>query len=118
MRNGTSQSLSRPRRVTLSYSDSIDLVNHQIEWSPKGVSLITKWPFAEGREIEFSFVHQGRRHRCIGTVVACHALREPRGFYSTLLYFVDEPCRQACAAACDCHLADEVHRPAHGRRRY
>ncbi len=92
-------------RVTVSYSDSIDLVNDQIQWSPKGVSLLTKWPFGEGAEVEFAFDHQGERHCCSGVVVGCHPLREPAGYFETVLYFVDTPCTKLQKAASDCNLA-------------
>ncbi len=102
------QSKSRTKvesQVTVSFSDSINLIKDQVQWSPKGVSLLTKWPFAEGTEVEFAFDHQGERHCCSGVVVACHPLREPRGYFETVLYFVDTPCHKLRKAACDCRLA-------------
>src|SRR5271154_5902548 len=96
-------------RVTVSYSDSIDLVKKQVQWSPKGVSLLTKWPFRVGAEVEFAFDHQGERHCCTGVVVACHPLREPLGFYETVLFFVETPCSKLQKAACDCRLAHDHH---------
>jgi len=51
--------ISETKRVTVSFSDSIDLANEQVQWTPKGVSLMTKWHFAEGVEVEFAFDHQG-----------------------------------------------------------
>jgi hypothetical protein len=94
-------------RVTVSYSDSIDLVKKQVQWSPKGVSLLTKWPFRVGAEVEFAFDHRGERHCCTGVVVACHPLRRPVGFFETVLYFVETPCSKLQKAACDCRLAPE-----------
>lgn len=94
-------------RVTVSFSDSINLVKKQVQWSPKGVSLLTKWPFRVGAEVEFAFDHQGERHCCTGVVVACHSLRRPSGFYETVLYFVETPCSALQKAACDCRLARE-----------
>src|ERR1700733_6261107 len=79
-------------RVTVSFSDSIDLVKKQVKWSPKGVSLLTKWPFQVGAEVEFAFDHQGERHCCTGIVVSCHPLEQPQGCYDTTLYFVETPC--------------------------
>jgi len=94
-------------RVTVSYSDSIDLAKKQVQWSPKGVSLLTKWPFRVGAEVEFAFDHRGERHCCTGIVVACHPLRRPLGFFETVLYFVETPCTKLQKAACDCRLARE-----------
>ena len=93
--------------VTVSYSDSINLVKKQVQWSPKGVSLLTKWPFRVGAEVEFAFDHRGERHCCTGVVVACHPLRRPLGFYETVLFFVETPCSKLQKAACDCRLARE-----------
>ena len=93
--------------VTVSFSDSINLINHQVKWSPKGVSLLTKWAFREGTEVEFAFDHRGERHCCTGVVVSCHPLRQPTGFFETVLYFVETPCSSLQKAACDCRLAHE-----------
>ena len=98
-------------RVTVSFSDSIDLVKDQVNWTPRGVSLLTKWPFAEGVEVEFAFEHQGERHCCVGVVVACHPLRQPAGYFETILYFVDTPCSKLQKAACDCNLARDGNVP-------
>ncbi|HEV3271886.1 MAG TPA: hypothetical protein VGZ93_06870 [Candidatus Methylacidiphilales bacterium] len=94
-------------RVTVSFSDSINLIKKQIRWSPKGVSLLTKWPFRVGAEVEFAFDHRGERHCCTGVVVACHPLRRPSGFYEIVLFFVETPCSELQKAACDCRLAQE-----------
>jgi hypothetical protein len=104
------QSKSRPdpgRRVTVSFSDSINLIRQQVRWSPKGVSLLTKWPFAVGAEVEFAFDHQSERHTCTGVVVACRPLKRPTNHFETVLYFVETPCREAQKAACDCRLAPQ-----------
>ena len=98
-------------RVTVSYSDSINLIREQIRWTPKGVSLLTKWPFSVGAEVEFAFDHRGERHCCTGVVVACRPLRRPANHFETVLYFVETPCREALKAACDCRLAHEQHYP-------
>src|SRR5271170_2489915 len=105
---------SKPRAekgvpVTVSFSDSINLINHQVKWSPKGVSLMTKWPFREGTEVEFAFDHRGARHCCTGVVVGCHPLRRPLGFFETVLFFVETPCSELQKAASDCQLAHEQH---------
>jgi hypothetical protein len=92
-------------RVTVSFSDSINLIKKQIHWSPKGVSLLTKWPFRVGAEVEFAFDHRGERHCCTGVVVACHPLRRPSGFYEIVLFFVETPCSELQKAACACQLA-------------
>jgi hypothetical protein len=92
-------------RVTVSFSDSIDLIHDQIHWTPKGVRLLTKWPFAEGAEVEFAFDHRGERHGCAGVVVACHPLRRPAGHFEVVLYFVETPCSKLQKAAYDCRLA-------------
>lgn len=92
-------------RVTVNFSDSIDTVKDRIDWSPKGVSLLTKWFFEEGVEVEFAFDYRGERHCCSGVVVSCHPLREPRGCFETVLYFVETPCSKLQKAATDCRLA-------------
>jgi hypothetical protein len=104
--------ISESKRVTVSFSDSINLANEQVQWTPKGVCLLTKWRFAEGVEVEFAFDHQGERHCCSGVVVACHPLKEPQGCFETILYFVDTPCSKLQKAACDCNLAKDGHVPA------
>lgn len=96
--------------VTVSYSDSIRLIKNQVQWSPKGVSLLTKWPFRVGAEVEFAFDHQGARHCCSGVVVACHPLRRPEGYFETVLFFVETPCSALQKAACDCRLAPKDYR--------
>ena len=93
--------------VTVSYSDSINLVKKHVKWSPKGVSLLTKWPFQVGAEVEFAFDHESERHCCTGIVVACHPLRRPLGFFETVLYFVETPCSELQKAASACRLAHE-----------
>jgi hypothetical protein len=99
-------------RVTVNFSDSIDLIYNQIHWTPKGVSLLTKWFFAEGTEVEFAFEHQGERHRCTGVVVACHPLRRPAGHFEVILFFVETPCSklQKAASACRIARAEEMRR--------
>jgi hypothetical protein len=94
-------------KFTVSYSDSMRLVRRQVQWSPKGVSLLTKWPFAVGAEVEFAFDHEGERHCCSGVVVACRPLPKPENHYETVLYFVETPCEKAQKAASDCRLANE-----------
>jgi len=103
--------ITESKRVTVSFSDSIDVKNEQVQWTPKGVCLLTKWHFAEGVEVEFAFEHQGERHCCSGVVVACHPLREPQGCFETILYFVDTPCSKLQKAACECNLARDGHVP-------
>jgi hypothetical protein len=98
-------------RVTVSFSDSIHLIKDQVQWSPKGVSLLTKWPFQVGAEVEFAFDHDGERHCCTGVVVACHPLRRPLGFFETVLFFVETPCSKLQKAACECRLAREHNQP-------
>ncbi|MCE0523598.1 MAG: hypothetical protein LV480_11885 [Methylacidiphilales bacterium] len=71
------------------------------------MSLLTKWPFRVGAEVEFAFDHRGKRHCCTGVVVACHPLRQPLGFYETVLFFVETPCSKLQKAACDCRLAHD-----------
>jgi hypothetical protein len=99
---------SEGTRITVSFSDSINLIKKQIHWSPKGVSLLTKWPFRVGAEVEFAFDHQGERHCCTGVVVGCHPLRRPDGYYQICLFFVETPCSTFRKAACDCQLAPEL----------
>jgi len=99
-------------RVTVSYSDSINLIKDQVQWSPKGVSLLTKWPFRVGAEVEFAFDHRGERHCCTGVVVSCHPLQRQLGFYETVLYFVETPCSKLQKAACACQLAREQADPS------
>ena len=102
---------SRPIPVRVNFSDSLDLSHEQVDWSPRGVSLLTKWYFAEGTEVEFAFDHGGRRHCCSGVVVGCQELRHLPGRYVTVLFFVETPCPELRHAACDCRLAHEQHRP-------
>ena len=104
------QSKTRGRedgRVTVSYSDSINLIKKQVKWSPKGVSLLTKWPFQVGAEVEFAFDHEGERHCCTGVVVACRPTKRPLGLYDTVLYFVETPCSALQKAAAKCQLDQE-----------
>jgi len=98
-------------QVTVSFSDSINLIKDQVHWSPKGVVLLTKWYFEQGVEVEFAFDHQGERHCCAGVVVACYPLRRPRGCFETVLYFVETPCTTLQKAACDCRLARDSDLP-------
>src|ERR1700761_2482215 len=93
--------------VTVSFSDSINLGRQHVQWTPKGVSLLTKWPFAVGAEVEFAFDHQGERHCCTGVVVSCQPLRKPVNHFETVLYFVETPCAEAQKAAHDCRLAHQ-----------
>jgi hypothetical protein len=94
--------------VTVSFSDSINLGRQHVQWSPKGVSLLTKWPFSVGAEVEFAFDHQGERHCCSGVVVACRPLPKPENHYETVLYFVESPCAKALKAASECKLAEDA----------
>jgi hypothetical protein len=89
----------------VSFSDSINLIREQVQWTPKGVKLITKWHFDVGTEVEFAFDHGGKKHCCVGVVVACRPLRHPAGHYDTVLYFIEVPCSHVQKAACDCRLA-------------
>jgi hypothetical protein len=100
--------------VTINFSDTIQLRKKHVEWTPNGVSLVTKWPFAEGVEVEFAFEHAGRRHCCVGVVVACRPIPRRPGLFSTLLYFIEVPCNELRHAACDCKLAHPRHRPQDG----
>ena len=93
-------------QITVSFSDSINLGRQHVQWSPKGVSLLTKWPFCIGSEVEFAFDHQGERHCCSGVVVACRPLSKPENHFETVLYFVETPCGEIQKAACDCRLAN------------
>ena len=97
--------------VTINFSDTIRLPKKRVEWTPHGVSLLTKWPFAEGAEVEFAFEHAGRRHCCVGIVVTCNPVPRQSGFFDTLIYFVEVPCDELRHAACDCKLAHPRHRP-------
>jgi hypothetical protein len=92
-------------QVTVTFSDSINLIKEQIQWSPKGVSLLTKWPFAEGTEVEFAFDYQGERHCCVGVVVSCNPFQRQPGCFEVVLYFVETPCTKLQKAASDCRLA-------------
>jgi hypothetical protein len=97
--------------VTISFSDEIQLPRKKIALTPHGVSLVTKWPFPVGTEIEFAFDHQRKRHCCSGVVVSCQPLMRQPGHYSIVLYFVEIPCEDMRHAACDCQLAHPRHRP-------
>lgn len=97
--------------VVISFSDTVRLPRKKVSWTPNGVSLVTKWPFTVGAEVEFAFDHAGKKHCCVGVVVSCRPLNRPAGHYSTVLYFVEVPCDELRHAACDCQLADPRHRP-------
>ena len=97
--------------VTISFSDTHELPRKKIAWSPHGVSLVTKWPFVVGAEMEFAFDHRGTRHCCQGVVVSCQPLARPPGYFSTVLYFIEVPCDELRHAACDCQLAHPRFRP-------
>ena len=101
----------RVNSVTISFSDKIELPRKKIDWTPHGVSLVTKWPFAVGAELEFAFDHNNTRHCCVGVVVSCRPLPRQSGHYSTVLYFIEIPCDELREAACDCQLAHPRHRP-------
>jgi hypothetical protein len=101
--------------ITVSFHDSIALVKNQIRWTPKGVTLLTKWHFDEGAEVEFGFEHNGEKHLCSGIVVACHPLRNPTGHFSTVLFFVEAPGAKLHQAACDCRLQEDEKRRSRGR---
>lgn len=107
--------VKRGAAVTVSFSDSINLIQDQVHWTSKGVRLLTKWHFAEGTEIEFAFDHQGERHCCAGVVVACHPLSKPSGMYQTVLFFVEVPCPDLQKAACACRLHREENAAADGK---
>jgi hypothetical protein len=111
MRSATKSKPARATQVTVSFSDTVNLGRDQVEWTPKGVRLLTKWPFAEGTELEFAFDHRDERHCCVGVVVACHPLRNPAGFYETVLFFIETPCTKLRKAACDCQLAPDEYLP-------
>jgi hypothetical protein len=97
--------------VTINFSDKIQLTRKHVEWTPNGVSLLTKWPFAVGTEVEFAFEHASARHCCIGIVVSCQPVLRTPGLFSTILYFIEVPCNELRHAACDCQLAHPKHRP-------
>jgi hypothetical protein len=96
--------VTRGKPVTVSFSDTMRLIQEQVHWTPKGVRLLSKWHFREGTEIEFAFDHAGARHCCSGIVVACRPLEEPLGLYEMVLFFVEVPCSEVHKAACDCRL--------------
>jgi hypothetical protein len=102
---------NREAQVTVSFSDSVNVGRNHVQWTPKGVRLLTKWPFAEGAELEFAFDHRGERHCHVGVVVACHPLKEPAGLFETVLYFIETPCTEHRKAARDCRLAPEDYLP-------
>jgi hypothetical protein len=98
---------NREAQVTVSFSDSVNVGRNHVQWTPKGVRLLTKWPFAEGTELEFAFDHRGERHCHVGVVVACHPLKQPAGLFETVLYFIETPCQEHRQAARACRLAPE-----------
>lgn len=97
--------------ITISYSDTLQLPRKKVAWTPNGVSLVTKWPFSVGAEVEFAFEHRETRHCCVGIVVSCRPITRQPGHFSTVLYFVEVPCDELRHAACDCQLAHPRHRP-------
>jgi hypothetical protein len=108
--NGKSKA-PREAQVTVSFSDSVNVGRDHVQWTPKGVRLVTKWPFLEGTELEFAFDHRGERHCHVGVVVACRPIREPAARYEIVLYFIETPCSEHRKAAHDCRLAPEGYRP-------
>ena len=111
MRPSGKSKANREAQVTVSFSDSVNVGRNHVQWTPKGVRLLTKWPFAEGTELEFAFDHRGERHCHVGVVVACHPLKEPAGLFETVLYFIETPCQEHRKAARDCRLAPEDYLP-------
>jgi hypothetical protein len=107
----TDRMVRRGESVTISFSDTIELPRKKVALTPRGVSLVTKWPFAVGTEVEFAFDHRGTRHCAVGVVVGCRPLARQQSHYSTLIYFVEVPCEELRHAACDCQLAHPRHRP-------
>jgi hypothetical protein len=101
----------RTTSVIVNFSDKLELPRKQVEWTPNGVSLVTKWPFSVGAEVEFAFEHAGTRHCCLGVVVSCRPLPRQANLFSTILYFIEVPCKELRHAACDCRLAHPKHRP-------
>lgn len=102
---------TEPDSVTISFSDSVRLPRKKIALTPNGVSLVTKWPFTVGAEVEFAFDHAAKKHCCVGVVVSCSPIPRSAGHYTTVLYFVEIPCDELRHAACDCQLAHPRHRP-------
>ena len=111
MRQSARSRAAKETKVTVNFSDSVNVGRSHVHWTPKGVKLLTKWPFAEGTELEFAFDHRGERHCHVGVVVACHPLKEPAGLYETVLYFTEIPCQEHRKAARDCRLAPEDYLP-------
>jgi hypothetical protein len=111
MRSNGKSKANREAKVTVSFSDSVNVGRNHVQWTPKGVQLLTKWPFAEGTELEFAFDYRGERHCHVGVVVACHPLKEPAGLFETVLYFIETPCHEHRKAARDCRLAPEDYLP-------
>jgi hypothetical protein len=106
----------REAQVTVSFSDSVNVGRNHVQWTPKGVRLLTKWPFVEGTELEFAFDHRGERHCHVGVVVGCRPAPESRGFYEVVLYFIETPCQEHRQAARDCRLAPEDYLPEEENR--
>jgi hypothetical protein len=107
MRRTAKSKAERETQVTVSFSDSVNVGRNHVQWTPKGVRLLTKWPFVEGTELEFAFDHRGERHCHVGVVVACLPLKEPAGLFETVLYFIETPCTEHRQAARDCRLAPD-----------
>lgn len=95
-------------RITVNFSDSVNLPDDGVRWSPRGVTLRTKWYFPEGTELEFAFDHAGERHCHRGIVVACRPLAAFPRSYLTVLYFFKKPCRKLQRAAHACRLDGEA----------
>ncbi len=109
--SGAAHKSKSKNEVVVHFSDSINLGREQVEWNPRGVRLLTKWYFADGAEVEFSFDHAGERHCCVGIVVGCQPLAQPAGHFETVLFFTETPCCKLQKAACDCRLAPEGYVP-------
>jgi hypothetical protein len=109
--NSSATTRRQATSVIINFSDTLQLQKKQVEWTPHGVSLVTKWPFSVGAEVEFAFEHAETRHCCLGVVVGCQPVPRREGLFSTTLYFIEVPCNELRHAACDCQLAHPKHRP-------
>ncbi len=86
-----------PDDIKVCFTDEIKVSRNRVRWEKKGVTIDTKWHFREGTELEFAMEKGDFRRNCTGIVVSCQPHPWRDGFYETVLYFVDEPCRELAA---------------------
>lgn len=88
--------------VTLNFSDRATFPLQSLSWSENGVTMLTRWFFREGAELELSVQTDSASERCQGVVIACDCLDKSEGIFSTTLYFLDPPANEITEACRRC----------------